>query len=54
MSPPGHSRGGPLTTDRPTAENPGEKFEGHGTPTAGGSHDGAHKHVRGTFVGWSR
>jgi hypothetical protein len=29
---PGHSRGGPLTTDRPTAENPGEKFTGHGTP----------------------
>jgi hypothetical protein len=26
VSPPGHSRGGPLTTDRPTAENPGEKF----------------------------
>ncbi len=30
--PPGHSRGGPLTTDRPTAENPGEKFTAHGTP----------------------
>jgi len=25
-APPGHSRGGPLTTDRPTAESPGEKL----------------------------
>ena len=32
-SPPGKSRTGPLTTDRPTAENPGEKFSDHGTPT---------------------
>jgi hypothetical protein len=24
--PPGHSKGGPLTTDRPTAENPGEEL----------------------------
>lgn len=29
---PADSRGGPLTTDRPTAENPGEKFTPHGTP----------------------
>jgi hypothetical protein len=29
---PGNSRGGPLTTDRPTAENPGEKFGSHPTP----------------------
>lgn len=27
----GHSRGGPLTTDRPTAENPEEKFTPEGT-----------------------
>ncbi len=26
------SRGGPLTTDRPTAENPGEKFTAQRTP----------------------
>lgn len=32
MPPPGDSRGGPLTTDRPTAENPGEKFTSEGTP----------------------
>jgi len=30
--PPGDSRGGPLTTDRPTAENPGEKFTAERTP----------------------
>jgi hypothetical protein len=29
--PPGHSRGGPLTTDRPTAENPGERLTSYGT-----------------------
>jgi hypothetical protein len=33
VSPGGNSRGGPLTTDRPTAENPGKKFTAHGTPT---------------------
>jgi hypothetical protein len=31
-APPGHSRGGPLTTDRPTAENPGERLTSYGTP----------------------
>ncbi len=30
--PGGDSRGGPLTTDRPTAENPGEKFRSQRTP----------------------
>lgn len=29
---PGDSRGGPLTTDRHPAENPGEKFTANGTP----------------------
>ncbi len=29
---PGDSRGGPLVTDRPTAENPGEKFTAERTP----------------------
>lgn len=37
MSPPGHSRGGPLTTDRPSAENPGEKFTSESTPAIGQS-----------------
>lgn len=32
MRPPGNSRGGPLVTDRPTAENPGEKFTPNDTP----------------------
>lgn len=45
-----NSRGGPLTTDRPTAENPGEKFTANGTPTSGSRHDDAHQHVRGTLV----
>ncbi len=31
--PAGDSRGGPLTTDRPTAENPGEKFDSERTPS---------------------
>jgi len=33
VSPGGDSRGGPLTTDRPTAENPGEKFDSERTST---------------------
>ncbi len=50
---PGDSRGGPLTTDRPTAENPGKKFTAHGTPDQRqdqARHDAAHQQVRGTFV----
>jgi len=50
---PGNSRGGPLTTDRRPAENPGEKFTSHGTPNQRqdqARHDEAHQHVRGTFV----
>ena len=36
---PGDSRGGPLTTDRPTAENPGEKFRVNGTPIVRQTHE---------------
>ena len=32
MSPPGHSRGGPRPTDRPTAEEPRREFTAERTP----------------------
>lgn len=43
------SRGGPLTTDRPTAENPGEKFEANGTPEQRQTHEHT-RQVRGCLV----
>lgn len=41
---PAHSRGGPLTTDRPTAESHGEKLDDHGTPSL--RHDGYDARMR--------
>ncbi|MDP3712573.1 MAG: hypothetical protein Q8R60_08825 [Mycobacteriales bacterium] len=44
-----NSRGGPLTTDRPTAENPGEKFTANGTPRRRQTQSATH--VLGTATG---
>ncbi len=45
---PDNSRGGPLTTDRPTAENPGTKFTTKRTTRSSEEIDGSADPVRGS------